>query len=565
VIAERYRIDRVIGTGGMGAVYQAEHLLMKKVVALKLLHPALGQIDDAARRFEREAQSASRLSHAGIISVTDFGRTSDGQLFLAMEFVLGEPIAALLKREGKLPVDRAVDIIRQVLRALSHAHGEGVVHRDLKPDNIMLTRRDDPGGPDAIKLLDFGIAKMSDGGAGGEKLTQAGVVFGTPWYMSPEQAIGDETDARADLYSTGVVFYELVTGVRPFVAEQLVQVISMHLTVPPRPPRELVPELPEAIERAILRAMDKDRTARFQTAAEFLAALEGGVTGAAPRTSAVFEVSRGVQRPSRLTFTVDLDAMRATARSFWAQRSAGSKRAIVGGAVAMIAALVAAVTLGGPSKPAKPDAEIAAALKPAEDALARGDLAAARAVLLQQLSAHPDVARVHYLLGTLEFVDRHPDDGLDAYRKTIQLDAGYATDAAILRNVQATLDDRKLGSKALHLLADTIGKPASQTLALIASHDKRAELRHDALSACERLGCLPQVDRLSSYLLDLQQEKRCEDRRPVVVKLKELGDKRALDALRKAKQKSGSVYAVFGGGNECMKAELEAAIEALSK
>ncbi len=569
-ISERYRILELVAMGGMGAIYRAEHLLMKKVVALKLLHPELGRMDEVARRFEREAQSASRLSHPGIIQVTDFGRTPDGVLFLVMEHVLGESVAEVLAQSGRLPIARAVEVMRQVLSALAHAHAEGVVHRDLKPDNLMFTRSTGSEEPDAIKILDFGIAKMDDGAtAGGEKLTQAGVVFGTPWYMSPEQALGDSIDARSDLYSCGVILYELLTGVRPFVADELVQVISMHLTVEPRSPRALVPEIPVELERTILRAMAKSREDRFASATEFLAALDGDGGGpVAASSGSILEVGRrDHERPHRVTFTLDIDELRSQARGYWLKLGPGRGRVVLVSAIGALLLLVVSLVLVArrPSGPSRLAAEVAEALRPAEAAIGRGDVVAARAMLMQQLSLHDDVARVHYLIGTLDFLDRRPDDGLEAYRKAVRLDAGFASDPVILRNAQAVLDDKRLGAKALRFLVEAVGKPASATLAQVATRDRRPDLRHEALEACERLGCTGQVDRVASYLLDLAQERRCEDRRPIVIKLKALGDKRALDALRKARGKSGGVYAVFGGGNDCMKAELDEAISSLER
>ena len=205
VIGERYRLDGRIGMGGMGAVYRAEHTLMKKTVAIKLLHGELGQVDEAVRRFEREAQSQSRLSHPNIIAVTDFGRAATGELFLVMEYIRGQALADVLLECKRLPVGRALFVVRQILHALQHAHAQGVVHRDLKPANVMLTRSRE-GVEDTVKILDFGIAKMSQelaADAGGPEsqraLTQAAMVFGTPSYMSPEQATAQDVDVRSDV------------------------------------------------------------------------------------------------------------------------------------------------------------------------------------------------------------------------------------------------------------------------------------------------------------------------------------------------------------------------------
>lgn len=275
VVGERYRILELLGRGGMGVVYRAEHIMMKKELALKLLHPELSRLDEVARRFEREAEAAARLSHPNIIAVTDFGRTRDGQLYLAMELLAGRTLSDLIRAERQrgrgLEPARAVRILEQILRALDHAHAGGVIHRDLKPDNIMVLDR---AGAETLKLLDFGIAKISAGeGQPGEALTQAGVVFGTPEYLSPEQALGEVADGRADLYAAGVILYELLSGRRPFESDSKVEVVAMHLTRR-APPLRLVDSLvSRPLEQVVERAMAKKRQDRFATAAEFLRAL----------------------------------------------------------------------------------------------------------------------------------------------------------------------------------------------------------------------------------------------------------------------------------------------------
>src|SRR5438270_10316765 len=192
MIADRYRVLAPLGRGGMGAVYRVEHVMLKKELALKFLHAELGRLEEVARRFEREASACARLDHPNIIAVTDFGRTADGMLFLVMELLQGQSLTELIRPGGvgrPLPVERALHLERQILRALEHAHSSGIVHRDLKPDNVMVIARD--GERDIVKLLDFGIAKMTapdESGPPGQALTQAGVVFGTPEYLSPEQA-----------------------------------------------------------------------------------------------------------------------------------------------------------------------------------------------------------------------------------------------------------------------------------------------------------------------------------------------------------------------------------------
>ena len=272
-VGGRYRIASRIGIGGMGAVYRAEHTMMRRDLAIKVLLPELSGKEEFARRFEREAESASRLAHPNIIAVTDFGHTNEGSLFLVMEFLAGESLSAAIAG-GPMPLPRALNILRQMLRGLEHAHAAGVIHRDLKPENIMLVERD--GQRDVVKILDFGIAKVTQPQSGGEALTQAGVIFGTPEYLSPEQALGEAVDARADIYAAGVIFYEMLAGRRPFESEDKVKIISMHLSHAPPRVRDVNPtvDCPAPLEQVIMQTLDKSRENRFATATAFLRALD---------------------------------------------------------------------------------------------------------------------------------------------------------------------------------------------------------------------------------------------------------------------------------------------------
>ncbi|MGB8295842.1 MAG: serine/threonine-protein kinase, partial [Polyangia bacterium] len=276
VVGERYRVLGRIGEGGMGAVFRAEHILMKKVVALKLLHAEMGQVDEAARRFEREAQSASRLNHPHIVSVTDFGRDHTGELFLVMEFVAGESLADVLAREGRLSPTRACRLAGQILSALEHAHAQKVIHRDLKSANVMLVRSSDSRLGEMAKILDFGIAKIMESTEGEQPLTKGLMIFGTPSTMSPEQATGQDVDSRSDLYSCGIILYEMLTGRKPFEAEDLVKLMAMQVTAPPPPFASAVPgvRISATLEAVVMRALEKERERRFATAAEFREALE---------------------------------------------------------------------------------------------------------------------------------------------------------------------------------------------------------------------------------------------------------------------------------------------------
>ncbi len=268
-IDEKYCPTAILGEGGMGTVYEAQHLLMERSVALKVLHPLFASDPDVVRRFQQEAQAAGSIGHPNICEIYDAGQLDDGSPYLVMKRLLGETLADRLEREKVLPVALMVDIASQVLSALGAAHEKGIVHRDIKPDNIFLVER--AGFGPMVKLLDFGISKNVANE--GLHLTRTGVVMGTPYYMAPEQARGEFVDARIDLYAVGAVLYESSTGRRPFDSDDLAELLRLVLFETPRPPRELRPSLPETFALVVERAIAKDRTERYQTAQEFMVAL----------------------------------------------------------------------------------------------------------------------------------------------------------------------------------------------------------------------------------------------------------------------------------------------------
>ncbi len=272
LIAGRYRVLGFIGAGGMGAVYRAEHVHMRKTVALKLLLPEFVKVEEVVQRFEREAIAAGRIDHPNVVAASDFGKLDDGSFYLVLEYVDGTSLRALLAN-GALPAVRALHIARQTALALGAAHAAGVVHRDLKPDNIMLVPA--PEGGDRVKVLDFGIARVAPPGQGRDstQLTRVGVVMGTIAYMSPEQATGQAVDERADLYSLGVMLYEMIAGVVPFDAELPSQVLARQLVeAPPALPEGTPPPLAELVY-ALMEKKPEDRPASAQAVLERLNAL----------------------------------------------------------------------------------------------------------------------------------------------------------------------------------------------------------------------------------------------------------------------------------------------------
>lgn len=267
VVADRYHVIKKLGEGGMGAVYLAEHVKMGRKSALKVMHPGMNADPDAIARFNREASNASRLSHPNICGIYDFGETSEGLIYLAMEFIEGKALTDLIEAGGSLPPARAASIVHQVADALQVAHDAGIVHRDLKPDNIMVAKNRD--GSDLVKVVDFGIAKASSSDA--QKVTKTGLVVGTPEYMSPEQLAGDKLDGRSDIYSLGLVAFNCLTGKLPFPSESAQEAMIMRLTDRPRTLAEMRPDVawPENLQVVMDTALARDAAARYQSAAQF--------------------------------------------------------------------------------------------------------------------------------------------------------------------------------------------------------------------------------------------------------------------------------------------------------
>jgi serine/threonine-protein kinase len=278
----RYEVTRKLGEGGMGAVYEARHTLIGKRVAIKVLLDKYAQKENVIRRLQQEARLASSIGHPNIVDITDFGKTEDGRTFVVMEYLDGESLAQLIAREGPIGPERGLAITRQVADALAAAHDKGVIHRDVKPENVFICQRD---GRDYVKVVDFGISKSLKPGEQepeSPRLTQTGMVLGTPLYMSPEQARGeDQLDQRIDVYALGVILYEMITGEVPFRGTNYLGIISQVLTHDVVPPRLLRPDLAisEACERVILKAMAKDRGERYQSMAELAADLDRLITG----------------------------------------------------------------------------------------------------------------------------------------------------------------------------------------------------------------------------------------------------------------------------------------------
>lgn len=307
-----YVLRKKLGEGGMGSVYLAENAAINQKIAVKVLHPEAAASDETLQRFNREASAIARLTHPNTIRVFIFGKTEEPLIYLAMEFVNGISLRDAMHEQGPFDELRAINIMRQTLHALSEAHELGIIHRDLKPDNIMLTKF--RGVDDFVKVLDFGIAKVKEpDGQDQRKLTQAGVVYGTPEYLSPEQARGKDIDHRADLYAMGIILYEMMTGVVPFTGSTSLAILSGHVyQEPPDPATVAKTPIDEGMRAIILKAIGKKADDRYQSAMDFLEALEArekhllggksfGTTMLDVRqTGMVYEAARAAQQAAAL-------------------------------------------------------------------------------------------------------------------------------------------------------------------------------------------------------------------------------------------------------------------------
>jgi tRNA A-37 threonylcarbamoyl transferase component Bud32 len=510
----------------MGCVYLAVHVSIQRRVALKLLHPEVVQIDEVTKRFEREALAIGRMDHPNCVKVSDFGKLSDGTLYMVLELLDGLPLVDLLEREIRIDWKRALHIGRHVLSALAYAHDTGIIHRDIKPENVILVEQD--GDPDFAKILDFGIAKLLHDDANPEsgtglltndaKLTQQGVTIGTPTYIAPEQAYGLAIDGRADLYALSVMLYEMITGVPPFDEDEVGALLRMHISSDVPRFADVAPdvEVPESVERLILHGLEKKTDDRIGSAQEYMDRIDEILPGESKGVG-----SRLRQIPSRV-----VDGFH------------GKARRVLAAALLVIAlTAVGALALGsmGPDSPA------------------------------------PEEPYAVMSLGHAQANKQLNMQALIAYEKAVSLDPKLAKNKRMRANVERMLDRRSppaVAEAATDLLGTLVSESGDQAAAdqliELASWSKVPRRRHKAVIVANEVGLGDRIDWLGSFVLDLQQGKTCRERKAAVANLRALGDKKAIPALRKARYRTkGGIESRKVNTNTCLRASAVEAIRYL--
>jgi eukaryotic-like serine/threonine-protein kinase len=590
VIDGRYRVLSFIGRGGMGSVYRAEHVTIKRVVAVKLLHRTLVGVPEIGKRFEREAYAIGRIDHPNCVNVSDFGQLEDGSLYLVMEYLEGRSRGDLLVTESRVPPRRALHIIRHVIRGLGHAHEAGIVHRDVKPENVLLIESEDD--TEFAKILDFGIAKLLGQAAADDdsdhKLTQAGVAFGTPIYMSPEQAVGSPVDGRADLYAATVLLYEMITGRPPFYSDDKIEVLAMHTSKQPAPLARVAADvaLPPGLDEIIARGLAKRPRDRYQNAAQMVEAIdqvlrETDAVGQPPPRAPSLPGDSGqhvrVPRKGQGTVPVVYGGTGPTS-TLPPEMTAGNPVQTTGkswiiaavvGAVAVIGVLVA-LAAGGDAGVAGSDAGVSSSVderplaERAAKMLQRGNPQEAIDLLL----AHHDDIREDgpalLQLAHAHAAKRENAAALAAYGAALGRAPELVADPALETNLEVMLDEKEpqvvLDAIDLLLLTHLGDDDAIDRLVQWATSHQDRGVRHRALKLADTHNVGDRVDRVASFSRDLADGATCEERREAVSKLRALGDRRAVEALTKASFVKGSDRKNI---NECLRVDAEEAVKYL--
>ncbi len=597
ILGGRYRVTSLIGSGGMGAVYRAEHMELQKTVALKVLNAEMAGHREAALRFEREAMVSARISHPHVVNATDSGRLPDGSLYLVLEYVAGRSLRDLLNAEGRLPPGRALAIGAQIADALGAAHKAEIVHRDLKPGNVMLLSQE--GNPEFVKVLDFGLARVVGEPGPDGPLTRTGAIFGTPEYMSPEQARGETVDHRADLYALGVILYELLCGRPPFQSPELVAVLIKHIQEAPPP---LPPDVPPQMAAYVLSLLDKLPDRRPADARQVAKALRrlappGVVFSTAPPRASMTTLDRGGVRHEAGT----LPGLRGVlGRVEWGAlaRQSGSWLSAVLGALRSIgpgrwgAALVTWApaglrlpTFGLPGQRGRALGMLSVSLVGLVGALGLWSLWSPSDVpkelrerarqgeskAMVELAAVPAEDRTGptaLALATGYFSAGEMARGLDALTQALEADSDLGEHPDALRGVRRAVDDPSTRERALELAATHMGPPGADVLFDVwrstvektpATRGARKWLDSEAVRATAPPALV--------VALEIREVKGCDAALELLPRMTKVGDDRSLLPLRRLQSSTGCGFLGLQDCYPCLRkdAALEEAIAAVAE
>ncbi len=586
----------------MGAVYQAEHTHMHKRLAVKVLHPEMSRLPEVVARFEREAMAAAHIEHPNVAAATDFGKLDDGSFFLVLEYVEGKSLREAVAA-GRMELGRAIHVTRQIASALARAHALGIVHRDLKPENVMLVHREDDES--FVKVLDFGIAKVPVGSLVGEHkvpgqaLTQLGMVYGTPEYMAPEQALGQAVDARADLYAVGAMAFEMMTGARPFDHESKVTLLGMHVTAPIPRMSERAPDanIPPEIEAIITRLLAKEATARHTDAKELIEALDtvamqlaergrisdpfpaksmagtsrASIADTGPRSSMATNPTVNASHPGLASLVGASIGNGLKAWSPWTRRKVATVAGAAVGAVLLVvlgivvagsmhdgAASTSSTTPSGgtsvsppPPPPSPPDPTADAVVSAAQAKIDKGDYATAIDELTAVETTNPERADVHMLLERAYTGVRNPQASMKQVALWLAIDPNAVSDihlqedvrnAALIHDVQDeafSLLESKMGMRGIDILFDIAYGASGRMYPQAAARAKRALDTGDV-----RKRASPAL----AALMVFREAKTCDQKHALLDTVRDKGDARLLTELRPYESSRGCG---FLGRSDC--------------
>ena len=584
ILSGRYFIERGRGEGGMGAVYQAEHTHMHKRLAVKVLHPEMSRLPEVVARFEREAMAAAHIEHPNVAAATDFGKLDDGSFFLVLEYVEGKSLREALA-PGRLELGRALHVTRQIASALARAHALGIVHRDLKPENVMLVKRDEDES--FVKVLDFGIAKVPVGSLVGEHkvpgqaLTQLGMVYGTPEYMAPEQALGQAVDARADLYALGAMAFEMLTGARPFDHESKVTLLGMHVTAAIPSMAERAPDaaIPPEVEVIITKLLAKEAGARHADARQLIEALDtvavqlalsGRIADPFPSKSmanpgrgSLSDITGPRSPAANLPTTSGLQQVMASlvgasvGNAFksappWMSRRRVALAASALGVVLLVVLLVVVVSSGrggaatvsasvsggaiiATPPPPPPDPKVDEVVSAAQSKIDKGDYATATEELSAVEKANPDRADVHMLLERAYTGVRNHKSAMVEAGLWLSADPNAVADIHLQEDVRNAALIKEGQDEAFSVLETKMGMRGIDILFDIA-YGTSGRMYPQAAARAKKEVDLPDVRKRASpalgVLIAFREAKSCDQKHAMLEAVRDRGDSRMLSQLQ---------------------------------